>query len=167
MRVAVCALNGQSGHEAGRSLLEKLYREETGEALPEIRISTRGKPYFPNSPFYFSISHTPKHAFCVLARTRVGIDAEELERTIHPRLVERAFSPAERDRVMSTSDPYVALLTLWVLKEADAKRTGEGLRGFPNHTDFCPEDRRVRHWAGCVVAIVADSEEEGVIYHAF
>ena len=46
MRMAHCRLTGQSGHEAGRDLLAKLYREETGEALPEILITDRGKPYF-------------------------------------------------------------------------------------------------------------------------
>ena len=34
MIVGCCALAGRSGHEAGRKLLERLYYEETGQALP-------------------------------------------------------------------------------------------------------------------------------------
>ena len=80
MKIGFCALEGRAGHEAGRQLLAKLYREETGEDLPEIRTTDRGKPYFPDSPWHFSISHTPKHAFCVLSRNNVAIDAEEADR---------------------------------------------------------------------------------------
>ena len=42
MRLAYCLLEGRSGHEAGRQLLARLYWEETGEALPEIRTTDRG-----------------------------------------------------------------------------------------------------------------------------
>ena len=33
------ALNGRSGHEAGRQLLARLYREYTGRDCPEIRVT--------------------------------------------------------------------------------------------------------------------------------
>ena len=75
-----CALDGRTGHEAGRALLAELYRRETGEALPPIGITPRGKPFFADSPWHFSISHTRKHAFCVLDRENIAIDAEELDR---------------------------------------------------------------------------------------
>ena len=83
MKIASCELFGQTGHEAGRQLLRQLYREETGEDLPEILTADRGKPYFPDSPWHFSISHTPKHAFCVLSRKNIAIDAEEADRNIN------------------------------------------------------------------------------------
>ena len=62
MKIASCELKGESGHAAGRRLLAGLYRAETGEDLPEIRVTDRGKPYFPDSSWHFSISHTQKHA---------------------------------------------------------------------------------------------------------
>lgn len=46
-----------------------------------------------------------------------------------------------------------ALLTFWVLKEAEAKRSGEGLTGFPNHTSFQLNDPNVHEWDGCLVAV--------------
>ena len=47
-----------------------------------------------------------------------------------------------------------SLLRFWVLKEAAAKLTGEGLRGYPNHTDFSPDDPRITVIDGCYVAVL-------------
>lgn len=153
-----CALNGRTGHEAGRALLAELYRRETGEALPSIVISPRGKPFFADSPWYFSISHTRKHAFCVLDRENIAIDAEELDRPVNPRLAERILSPREKEQFEAAAGKTRALLTFWVLKEAAAKLSGEGLRGFPNHTNFSLDDPRVREIEGCLVAILQEGE---------
>lgn len=156
MKIALCELSGQTGHEAGRELLAKLYREETGEALPEIRLTERGKPYFVNSPWHFSISHTPKHAFCVLSKHNVAIDAEELDRKIKPGLAEKILSPREKAQFDAAPDKSRALLKLWVLKEAAAKLSGEGLRGYPNQTNFSLEDSRVMEMGGCIVAVMEE-----------
>ncbi len=155
-RLAWEALHGRSGHEAGRLLLTRLYREETGKDCPEIAIAHRGKPYFADSPLYFSISHTHKHAFCVLSPVPIGLDAEEMDRDIPLKLAEKILSPAEQLRFDASPDRRAALLKLWVLKEAQAKCTGEGLRGYPNHTDFSPDDHRVREIDGCYVAIITE-----------
>lgn len=156
MNIAACPLEGQSGHEAGRKLLAKLYGEKTGKDLPPISLTERGKPYFPDSPLYFSITHTKGHAFCVLSENNVGMDAEELDRDIALGLAEKILSPGEYAQWKEAPDKRRALLTFWVLKEADAKRTGEGLRGYPCHTDFSLRDPRVREMEGCLVAILED-----------
>ncbi len=147
-------LEGRTGHEAGRELLAALYRRETGEALPEIRVTDRGKPYFADSPWHFSISHTHRRVFCALAQQRIGIDAEELDRNISLRLAEKILSPGEKAEFAGASDHRKALLTFWVLKEAAAKCSGEGLRGYPNHTDFRLDDCRVTQRDGCLLAVV-------------
>ena len=156
MVVASSELNGKTGHEAGRELLTSLYRKETGEKLPEIRISDRGKPYFASGKWHFSISHTPRHAFCALSERPVGIDAEELDRDINLRLADKILSPGEKARFDAAADKRLALLTFWVLKEAAAKLSGEGLRGYPNHTDFSLDDPRVCTMDGCLVAVIEE-----------
>ena len=156
MRIASCELAGRTGHEAGRQLLMALYREATGEDLPEIRTTDRGKPYFPDSDWHFSISHTPKRAFCVLSRNNVGLDAEELDRKINLRLADKILSPGEKLQFDAAKNKEKALLTFWVLKEASAKRSGEGLRGYPNHTNFSLEDPRVTEIDGCLVAVMEE-----------
>ena len=147
-------LGGRSGHEAGRQLLAELYRELTGEALPPIAVTDRGKPYFADSPLHFSITHTPRHVFCAISERPIGIDAEEGDRDIKLALADKILSPGEKAQFDAAPDRRKALLTFWVLKEAAAKLSGEGLRGYPNHTDFRLDDPRVQEWEGCLVAII-------------
>ena len=156
MILVSCELKGRTGHEAGRQLLAEAYRAQTGEDLPEIRITDRGKPYFPDSPWHFSISHTPHHAFCALSRNNVGIDAEERNRKINLKLADKILSPSEKLQFEAAENRELALLTFWVLKEAAAKLTGEGLRGYPNHTQFSLEDSRVIELDGCLLAVMEE-----------
>ena len=158
MRLASCALNGRTGHEAGRTLLTQLYGEATGQPLPPVEIGQWGKPYFPGCDWHFSITHTQEHAFCVLAKENVAIDAEELVRPINLRLAQRILSPAEKAQYDAASDKRRALLTFWVLKEAAAKLSGRGLQGFPNDTAFTLDDPRVREVDGCLVAIFTEGD---------
>lgn len=149
--------SGQTGHEAGRQLLAELYRQHTGLSLPAIATTGRGKPYFPDSPVQFSITHTKHHVFCALSDTPIGIDAEEFDRKIDLRLAHKILSPSEKAEFDRAEDKRLALLTFWVLKEAQAKATGEGLRGYPNHTRFSLSDSRVRAQEGCLVAIIEEA----------
>ena len=154
MRYAACRLEpGQTGHDAGWALLEALYREETGCPLPRVVRNHRGHPRFADSHLCFSIAHTDRHAFCVLAPGPVGIDAEELDRRVSLRLAQKILSPGEMEQFSRAADKRRALLTFWVLKEAAAKRSGLGLTGFPNHTSFLLDDPRVHEWDGCLVAL--------------
>ena len=147
-------LDGRSGHDVGRQLLQQLYWEEVGTDCPPILIAPRGKPYFEDSTLHFSISHTKNHAFCVLSSHPVGIDAEEKDRRVDLRLAEKILSTEERTHFDLADHPQDVLLRFWVLKEAAAKLTGEGLRGYPNHTDFFPNDTRIQEIDGCYVAVI-------------
>lgn len=150
-----CAeLNNKTGHEAGRLLLNRLWAENIGGGLPEIAVTDRGKPYFVNSPWHFSISHTKRRVFCALSLENIGIDAEEADRDINLRLAEKILSPEEKTQFDRAADRRLALLTFWVLKEAAAKLSGQGLRGYPNHTNFSLDDPRVRDMEGCLVAVL-------------
>ena len=154
LKLAGEALLGRSGHEAGRELLARLYREETGENIPEIAVADRGKPYFVAGNLHFSISHTKNHVFCALSDRPLGLDAEEMDRDVNLRLAEKILSESERVRWEAAADKRAALLRLWVLKEAAAKLSGEGLKGYPNGTDFDPDDPRIMELDGCYVAVM-------------
>ena len=147
-------LNGLSGHERGRKLLRQLWQTHIGGEMPEIAVADRGKPYFVDSSWHFSISHTKRRVFCVLSEVPVGMDAEEIDRDINLRLADKVLSPAEKAQFEAAADKRIALLKFWVLKEAAAKLSGEGLRGYPNHTDFSLEDPRVFEQSGCFVAVL-------------
>ena len=150
-------LKGLTGHEGGRKLLRQLWQTHVGGEMPEIALEERGKPYFVDSPWHFSISHTKRRVFCALSPVPIGIDAEEMDRDINLRLAEKILSPAEKAHFDSAADKRLTLLKFWVLKEAAAKLSGEGLKGYPNHTDFSPEDPRILEQEGCLVAVLTDA----------
>ena len=150
-----------TGHKEGRLLLEEMYRRYVGDPMPQILVEERGKPYFADSPWHFSISHTPRHVFCGLSRKPVGIDAEETDRVVRLRLADKILSPMERRQFDEAADQPRALLTFWVLKEAQVKLSGKGLTGYPNETQFDLSDSRVREIDGCLVAVI--EEEDHVI----
>lgn len=151
MEIGYTLIGQQSGHDAGRALLKKMYEARFGTPMPEIAVTPEGKPYFLGAPVHFSVSHTKKHAFCVLSDQPVGIDAEEIDRNIRPELAEKILSPAEKERYDNRTE---TLLRFWVLKEAAAKCSGKGLQGYPNHTDFSPDDPRIFVIDGCFVAVI-------------
>ncbi len=157
MVLAHQAIEPGQGHAAGRALLQRLYREHMGAQMPEIIITDRGKPCFAGEAVHFSITHTPHHVFCALSERPVGVDAEELERHLKPQLAEKILSSAELAQYREAPDKQRALLTFWVLKEAAAKCTGEGLRVYPNHTAFSLDDPRVQERDGCLVAVIEEA----------
>ena len=160
--LASCSLNGQTGHEAGQALLAQLYGKATGHPLPPIVVGEWGKPEFADSDWHFSISHTKNHAFCVLARENIAIDAEEGNRRVNLSLAEKILSPGEKAQFDAAPDKNRALLTFWVLKEAAAKLSGRGLHGYPSDTAFSLDDPRVRELDGCLVAIFTEGETYAV-----
>ena len=143
-------LANEDAHAAGLALLRELY----GGPLPQIQRTDRGKPYFVDSKVHFSISHSKGHVFCALSDKPIGIDCEEKDRIINLSLAEKILSPMELVQFREAEEKRLALLKFWVLKEAAAKCSGEGLRGYPNHTAFSLEDPRVQKLAGCMVAVI-------------
>lgn len=156
-------LDGCNGHLLGRQLLQKLYTTHVGQALPEIAIAPGGKPFFRDENWYFSISHSQNHAFCVLSDCPVGLDAEEMSRPVKVILAEKALSPVEKAQYDAARDKNKALLTFWVLKEAAGKLSGQGIGFHPNKTQFLLTDSRVQEIDGALVAILTQEEKN----HAF
>ena len=153
-------LNGLDSRVAGKLLLAQMYEELTGEEMPPIEKAPRGKPYFPGSNLHFSITHTKTTVFCAIADVPLGIDAEDLNRRVSPTLAQKLLSPAEfaQYEAVPAEERNEALLRFWVLKEAEAKCSGLGLRGYPDHTDFDLNDPRVSKIGDCIVAVIQAEE---------
>ena len=149
-------LGEADGHTVAYQLLEKLWQEETGKPFPTIARTEKGKPYFLGEKLHFSITHTKTCAFCALSDRPVGIDAEPLTRKINPAYAQKLLSPEEYMQYENAADPNRALLTFWVLKEAEAKCTGEGIRIHPTHTTFSLTDARVQEMMDCLVAVIQE-----------
>lgn len=147
-------LDGESGHDVGRQLLAELYDRYVGGNLPAVAVTDRGKPYFVDSPWHFSISHCKNHAFCALCHVPVGVDAEEMDRDVRLSIGPKILSSGELAQLHTSKDPRKTLLTFWVLKEATAKHSGKGIGFHPRNTDFVLPDSRVQEIDGCLVAVI-------------
>lgn len=159
------ALNGLDSRVAGKLLLRQMYEALTGEEeMPEIGKMPRGKPYFLTGDLHFSITHTKTRVFCAISDKPIGIDAEDLGRQINPNLAEKILSPGELAcyNAAPAGQRNEILLRLWVMKEAEVKCSGLGLRGYPNHTDYRPDDPRITIQDGCVVAVIEGENENAL-----
>ena len=159
------ALNGLDSRVAGKLLLKQMYEELTGEEeMPEIGKMPRGKPYFLTGDLHFSITHTKTRVFCAISDKPIGIDAEDINRIVAPNLAEKILSPSEKAiyDAAPAGQRNEILLRLWVMKEAEVKCSGLGLRGYPNHTDYRPDDPRITIQDGCVVAVIEGENQNAL-----
>lgn len=101
------------------------------EPLPIIARTERGKPWFPEHPdLHFSVSHSGGLSLCALGDTPVGADLE-LVRPRSPGLPRYALSDREYEWYESRGSRWEDFYTLWTMKEARVKCTGEGIFHVP------------------------------------
>ena len=101
-----------------------------------------GKPYLPEIPVYFNLSHSGTWVLCAVDGSEIGVDVE-LRRTIDPAIAERFFSAPERMVLAEANTPdEIRFLfhRLWVLKESYVKAIGRGLN-CPLDSFACLPDR--------------------------
>jgi 4'-phosphopantetheinyl transferase len=108
---------------AGMPLASIIIRNEP-EGLPFAWIAETGR-----SPGWLSISHSDQFAFCVLSKTRVGADIEQIEARSDS-LVEDYFTLNEARWVRSYAGSRLrlAINLVWSAKESVLKALGKGLR---------------------------------------
>jgi len=87
---------------------------------PSVAFTAQGKPYFPDLPLHFSLSHGKTHALCVISSRPVGCDVE----------CYRSVRDYTRRRVLSPGDASEDFFAHWTLKESYFKLTGDRTRPF-------------------------------------
>jgi phosphopantetheinyl transferase len=105
-------------HLAGRYLLQYLFPDFP---LQLIQIADTRKPFLPEDPYHFSISHYGSYAAAIVSTTyRVGIDIEQPTHRIL-RIIPK-FMSAEEQKLISSSQNIERLVQLgtlcWSIKEA-------------------------------------------------
>lgn len=113
-------------------LLAELLAAEYGlPGLPELERQAGGKPFFPQRPdLHFNLSHSGGLALCGAGTAPLGVDLE----VVRPRragLARYICSPEEYAWYEELGGDWEGLYTIWTLKEARVKCTGEGLRQRP------------------------------------
>ena len=85
-----------------------------GLAEAEVKRSPHGKPYLPESPLKFSLTHSGAFTAVAVGEQELGLDAERQDRAPAPALLAR-LTPAEREEKFAE---------VWTAKEAYIKYRG-------------------------------------------
>ena len=129
---AIYGVVGEDGRELAWPLLSLAVERHWGwTALPAVGRSGRGKPLFQGlSGHWFSLSHSGGIALCALSGAPVGVDVE-LVRPRRAGLARYVLGEGEFQWYQDRGSRWDVLYSLWTLKEARCKCTGEGLRRPP------------------------------------
>lgn len=129
-------------YKTGRGSLRKILSKYIGSEPSEIQFaySSSGKPSLSSGlnseSLCFNMSHSNQYALCAITLNRsIGIDVEYLRHTPDMLSIAKCyFASDEYETILSLSpDKRVqAFYTLWTLKEAYLKATGEGIGGLGN-----------------------------------
>lgn len=112
-------------------LLQRLMKSEFGATdTAPFQLGDRGKPYFSESPLFFSMSHSKCAVGAAVSDTEIGFDITD-SRSVREELAERICAPSELSCFRSSENKQRFLRQLWCKKESLVKRTGEGFsKGF-------------------------------------
>lgn len=92
----------------------------------------KGKPYSPDSCFFFNWAHSGDWILCGAGGGDLGVDVEHPRRPSAVRaVIARFFHPKEREALAAVPKERRAehFLRYWTMKESYLKYTGEGLAG--------------------------------------
>lgn len=105
------------------SLLSYAIQSVWNCTIPEVSVSIKGKPYFPDRPdICFSLSHTNGFVMAAVSDQPIGADIQ-YRKTIKPALEQRLLRIPHGD---------LDVFEVWVLRESWYKLSGEGdLREIP------------------------------------
>jgi 4'-phosphopantetheinyl transferase len=115
--------------QTGRSFLHALLAHYVPQfTASQLAIGPHGKPYLPEHPLHFNLSHSGDCIALALADVPVGLDVERLrEQRDFPGLLQRVFHPVERERMRAHGQPLAAFYQAWTRKEAFLKALGTGI----------------------------------------
>jgi 4'-phosphopantetheinyl transferase len=117
----------------GRSALRRILATYVGRAPERLRFEygRHGKPFLAGAGLHFNLSHADgKSLIAVTAAGSVGVDLEPETRALSvDKFAKIVCSRSERVQIsgLPSADQSLALLRIWVAKEAFLKSIGEGL----------------------------------------
>lgn len=114
--------------QGGLRRLLSLYLQRPAGDIEVLR-EEHGKPYVRSGP-HFNISHSAGRIFAAFSDSAVGLDVENLARSVSEEaLADKFFAPAEREHIHSVAENEIHRLFLryWVCKEASVKLSGDGI----------------------------------------
>lgn len=110
----------RSDYPSSESAVKKILVDYFGVNAPVILRTENGKPYLQGGKLYFSVAHTGNDLFIAVCDEDVGIDVENLEKSVdYPPIIKR-FSVVERNEITDKQ----AFLRNFTAKESAVKWFG-------------------------------------------
>lgn len=107
----------------------------------DLQYSNTGRPFFPDSPFDFNVSHTDNFAAVVFSENcRVGIDIERIK-DVDLRDFENIFSKEVWNIIHSSGNKIREFYYYWTQLESAIKADGRGLSLVPSGNIEIRDDR--------------------------
>ena len=104
------------------------YAQENGLNYPvweaEIRREKKGKPFFPDLPLEFSLSHSGRLWMCIFGKSPCGLDLQQVKDCRYEEIAQKHFTTQEQRYVQLWGQE--GFFDVWVRKEAFCKCTGQG-----------------------------------------
>ncbi len=108
----------------GFLLVSRMIRDRDPDFSPsDWTIGEHGKPFLPDAPVAFSLSHADGLCAAVLSDRPIGLDVERI-RPLRPAMLPRFCTPDEI--ALCENDPDLAV-KIWTQREAKAKENGRGI----------------------------------------
>ncbi len=85
-----------------------------------------GKPFCPELPVFFSISHSGNFSACAICEEEIGLDIQKPS-AYKENLVKHHFTKSEREYIENSVNKDKAFIKLWTMKESYIKAIGTGL----------------------------------------
>ena len=127
LRAAKSAARRAEGICAERLLIYALR-----DTMPEIEFPVEivtdksGKPELADVPLRFSLSHSGDRCACAVYDRAIGVDIQK-RAAADMRILERRFTPREREYVLNSADRGAAFTRVWTMKESYVKAHGTGI----------------------------------------
>ena len=127
LRAAKSAARRAEGICAERLLIYALRDTMPEIEFPvEIVTAESGKPELADVPLRFSLSHSGERCACAVYDRAIGVDIQK-RAAADMRILERRFTPREREYVLNSADREAAFTRVWTMKESYVKAFGAGI----------------------------------------
>lgn len=127
LRAAKSAARRAEGICAERLLIYALRDTMPEIGFPvEIVTAESGKPELADVPLRFSLSHSGERCACAVYDRAIGVDIQK-RAAADMRILERRFTPREREYVLNSADREAAFTRVWTMKESYVKAFGAGI----------------------------------------
>ena len=114
----------------GKILLQKGFDRlgmGPGHSLEHIQYTAYSRPFLPNSPLDFNVSHSGSCVVCAMSDScRLGIDVERIEPVQVEDFIDQ-MSHEEWERIRTAKDRLADFYRYWTEKECVIKANGKGL----------------------------------------